>query len=744
MLVLFHRAEIRVWFIALVLTTALLLGLVQIYKVRGAEAEERAWQDQTARLDQARDVLDSDLGELVRTGESLAASLTDALPAGRAAGHADSTVVDAELLRSVAAHGAQLGVYLMPGARYARCYRPDASGAPQLVWDKSERYLSPDEPGWLTPLSEGAGWRTFVDGHDGRWVAQYGVPFFLPDAEGVERAAGVVFVRLEYDELRQKLRAIDLGDTGYSFLMTESGELIDHPLLHEGQVGVTLFDMATRLKDPLLGDAAERAILGDAPWIDRADPASGNMSRIFFRPLPSSRWTLVGVSLHREVLGSDLTLRRESLHTGFASLLVVFCVIGLAASATFRDRELQLWAISVGASLVLIVAVVTLWRSAVMSVEQSPTQVRVLDEGGLRTYLDRWQRAQPVRADGAPPVRVTIPTGVYVQSLEFASANNVRVTGLIWQRFAKDLPEELKKGFKLPEAVELEAEEVYRKPYSVAGVEEGEVVGTWFMAILRQNFQFLRYPFDTKDVWVRLWPGAFERGVVLVPDLNAYKLTNPTTFPGLDSDFVLAGWKPVASYFQYRRIAYTTDFGMAGYGGPDVPELYFTVDVRRNFVDSFVSDLIPLLVVACLLFGVQLTLTTENERLGATGFSFSAVLGACLALVFVVVVAHIQLRTMLAGQPIVYLEWFYFAMYVLVVAISLNGFVVALPKPPRFVSYRDNLAPRLLFWPALCGALFLVTLSYFYPGTDQRSRGEPSSHALFGAPLLLAQPDGAS
>ena len=33
---------------------------------------------------------------------------------------------------------------------------------------------------------------------------------------------------------------------------------------------------------------------------------------------------------------------------------------------------------------------------------------------------------------------------------------------------------------------------------------------------------------------------------------------------------------------------------------------------------------------------------------------------------------------MLAGQPIVYLEWFYFSMYALVVAISLNGWLVAI------------------------------------------------------------------
>lgn len=725
---LFQRPEVRFWFLALLLSTTLLLGLRQHYHARSTKLEARAWQEQGERLDTARDRLEAELQTHASDGAALAEALRAALSAGRAAGRDEAQVMDEALTRAAPAGHAEFGAFLMPGpnSRYARCYTRDDEGTVHLSWDFSDRYLDPQYPAWLLPITDGAGWRTFVDPFTESWVAQYSAPFYLPDAEGVERAAGLAFVRLDYGTLRELVRGVDLGNTGYSYLMTESGELIDHPLLAEGQVGVTLFDLAERANDEKLAETAEKAILGAAPWIDRLDPATGTRARVFFRPLPSATWTLVGVSLRREVLGSEVALRRENLHISYCVLLVLFSAIGLIGVALFERREPQLWIASIAGSALMVVAIVLLWRSAVVNVEPAPEQVRILDEGGLRTYLGHWEASRP----GGGEV-VTIPTGVFVQSLEFSSANNVHMTGLVWQRFSRDLPEDFNRGFLMPEAVDLSTEELFRRPYPETGEPEGEVVGTWFNATLRQNFQFLRYPFDTKDVWIRLWPSAFDRDVVLVPDLESYTLTNPAVFPGLDSDFVLAGWKPVGSYFQYRRQEYNTDFGLDGFASLNVPELYFTVDVRRNFVDSFVSDLIPLLVVACLLFGVQPTLTTRDDRLGPTGFNFSTVLGASLALVFVVVVAHIQLRTMLAGQPIVYLEWFYFSMYVLVVAISLNGWLVAQPSPPRFVAYRDNLLPRLLFWPVLVGVILLVTLSYFYPGSEQSSREKGTSHANF-------------
>jgi hypothetical protein len=64
-------------------------------------------------------------------------------------------------------------------------------------------------------------------------------------------------------------------------------------------------------------------------------------------------------------------------------------------------------------------------------------------------------------------------------------------------------------------------------------------------------------------------------------------------------------------------------------------------------------------------------------------------------------------------HPGSYLEYFYFVMYFAVLAVAANSYAIA-HKPPRWLAYEDNLVPRLLFWPAIVGVLFLVTMIFFY------------------------------
>jgi hypothetical protein len=104
-----------------------------------------------------------------------------------------------------------------------------------------------------------------------------------------------------------------------------------------------------------------------------------------------------------------------------------------------------------------------------------------------------------------------IPTGVYVQSVEFSSANNVTVTGYVWQRFAPGLPPWVlpaagEAGFILPESETTALNRAYERED-----ETGRLVGWYFKAVLRQEFDYSHHPFDSEVVWVRLWPSQIAR-----------------------------------------------------------------------------------------------------------------------------------------------------------------------------------------------------------------------------------------
>jgi hypothetical protein len=76
-------------------------------------------------------------------------------------------------------------------------------------------------------------------------------------------------------------------------------------------------------------------------------------------------------------------------------------------------------------------------------------------------------------------------------------------------------------------------------------------------------------------------------------------------------------------------------------------------------------------------------------------------------------VAHTSLRESLAAQSLVYLEYYFFAMYIALLGVSINAIKVASRTRGRLISYEDNLVARLLYWPLLTLAILGVTLATF-------------------------------
>ncbi len=203
--------------------------------------------------------------------------------------------------------------------------------------------------------------------------------------------------------------------------------------------------------------------------------------------------------------------------------------------------------------------------------------------------------------------------------------------------------------------------------------------------------------------------------MLLVPDMVSYSTTDPASLPGLDQDNIfLAGWDVEESFFSFRVTDYNTDFGIQSRGRiQNFPELYFNISLSRRIVDPFISRMIPLALVALLLFAVLIIVTSRMERIGVLGFSTSAVLTYCAALLFVVVISQISLRSDLTAQGLLYMEFFYFAIYGAILSVSFNSILFATAPDLRFLHYRDNLVMELLFWPVLFGLILIVTLFTF-------------------------------
>lgn len=308
-----------------------------------------------------------------------------------------------------------------------------------------------------------------------------------------------------------------------------------------------------------------------------------------------------------------------------------------------------------------------------------------------------------------------IPTGFFIQSLAFITPSDVNITGYMWQKYPEDFPKEIKKGFVFPEEVN-SGSTTLKKVYEYAGEQDGkkyEVIGWYFDVNVRQSFDYSNYPLDFLTVWIRLWAKDFTNDdrLIFVPDFKAYTDTGKKTF-GLDMDIVPGEWEIDETFFSYNNMPYDTDFGfLTEVEDFEYKEFFINLGMRRKFINAFVINLIPLFVVALLLFAQMMTVTGTKELAERFGFSTSDVIATCSALFFVVLLAHVQVRKQFLGSGLVYIEYFYLIMYVVILMAALNAYVFSLGKLKHFnlIHYRDNFIPKVAYWPIVLWMMAIVT-----------------------------------
>ena len=383
-------------------------------------------------------------------------------------------------------------------------------------------------------------------------------------------------------------------------------------------------------------------------------------------------------------------------------------------------NEKVLWWISFAVTFVFAALVGIRWYIEDSAYE--PNECQLTDE--LAVYNDLSKKLEMAGYPSDTDLKGVL-TGVFIQSIEFADANDVNLTGYVWQRYYKTGPEE-PPGVVFPEIINSAGgippgtqKEAYRESNnSKDNCKEfyKEVVGWYFEVTLRQNFDYRKFPLDHKTVWIRMWPGKFLHRTLLLPDFAAYRSTDLDDAFGIDEDIVLGNWNIEETFYDYHLPDYDTNFGIPGEGqNPKIfPELYFNIVLKRNFINEFIIYLIPLLTVAALLFLILLATTSEREKAERFDFSILGVIGVNSALFFVVIIAHIQLRREFLGSGLVYLEYFYLVMYFVILAVTLDAYLVSIGWQARLLRYKDHLIPKVLYWPFLFGSGVTITWLALY------------------------------
>jgi hypothetical protein len=589
------------------------------------------------------------------------------------------------------------------------CFRREGERSPQLLAYEDELDYTNPEIEWYANAMEGrSGWAEPLWHEAGGFItAVYSTPFSR--ADGNREVAGVVFLLMKMTGIEQQMARLELGHSGYATVISREAYFLVHPSPVSVQEHVNLFQLPEVASDQAAQQALANATQGGSGMLDRENRLTGQASFFFYEPIPGPGWSLFVTLIKDEIPRDQRQFRRQVIHTSVSVIvgltgLMVWPFVGLYRK---YSRVSILWCL-VGFSSLLILAGLVIIRYVVFNQasEDDRDSVSVVDSSGLDAFVQS-QRIQAGKSE--PPALV--PTGIFLQSMKFTGPDEILITGYVWQKYAEDLPQKISRGFTFPDAISPHITEAYHRRE-----DNLETIGWYFETRLRQNMNVSRYPFDHSDVSIRLWHKELGSGVFLVPDLASYSLRNPAGRPGIDESLSVSGWTISASFFDYKFVEYQTDLGIPGqFEVGRRPELNFNVRLKRLLLDAMISNGIPLGVVLVMLFAILVTSTTDEEESKLLGFNPSGVLRTGSALFFVVLLAHIQLRSRLDVDEVVFMESFYFLVYLTILAVSLHSFLFSLARFNRGpLGYHHGLVQKLLFWPLLLSASLVVTILRFY------------------------------
>lgn len=564
----------------------------------------------------------------------------------------------------------------------------DVRSNPEAWYAHAQRH----ERQWLEPFYEAA-------------LGQYVIRYTAPIYNAQQQKIGLVFVDTDLDWLHDQIEKYDIKDNNYLSLQSAQGKELYHSfkgiaeiILQFSQAAPAQAQAHTTINE-LTGESAWRHSHRIATTQWQLDSVISKATIADIVDAAESARALAGADQLEKLTDND---RIDWVILLVVLVMLLFSCVRLARK---RTSKMQLWVDTGIYTLVLFAGVICIWVLEYGAI--TSTKSTILANKAIIQKFERDNAQRALTAHNEAPVYV--PVGLFIQSIEFLSASNVNITGYVWHRYQEGQVSDYEIGTVFPEAIETNINLAYEK------TTNGEVLKGWyFETTLRENFNPDRFPLDRQSVWIRLWHEKIGDNIVLVPDQKAYNSLNTRSLPGIEKDFVLSGWSLFRSYFEVRENQYNTRLGIASSApGGVVPELYFNIEIMRNFINPFLAHLFPLFVVVLMLYAIVITMSTDEEKKDFLGFNAAGVVASCSALFFVALISHVQMRNELGANSVVYLEYFYLITYVLILLITLNAVLLSLKVKFSFIQFHDNLLPKLIYWPAISGALFVCTVWAF-------------------------------
>lgn len=561
-------------------------------------------------------------------------------------------------------------------------------------------YTIPDYDWYVEPMAKGNRWgEPYWDEAGKTYMTTFSALFYVEDPRSPKKVPnGVVTIDISMNRIRSIIESLDIGPSGFGALTTREGNYLYHPNYDYVLKHKNLSDIAEEKKDADRLELAKKVLLGERGVIDHKSTTTGQSSWLIFEPVPISGWSLQNTFIKDDVQVDVDTLRKQVIWITLAVLAFLSSLSAIILKVQLGN-QLKAWVLSMFISLLFVIGIAIIWKLALSYNSFNNGSGKMMThKSALNTVIKEYDKLMEKKNLPAP---IYIPTGIFIDAIKAGSANDITVTGRIWQKYPADFPKDLEKKFYIGRAKDIKITKT-----DIHKVGDSEMVHSQFQADLRTQLDNSRYPLEVEHIGIQILPWETNQNIFLVPDLDAYKLLAASLLPGLDKEVFIPGWELTDTFFMLKKTPVNTNFGIKqNFDQDDFPSLYYEIGIKRIFVDAFISNLTPLIVVTIILFSV--TLLPAN-------IDISRVLGICVSVFFVVVFAHLAIRKNISIGEIFYLEYFFFVIYCTILLVPLNAFRTALGIENRFFEYQNGLLYKVLYWPGILGVFFGITTWKFY------------------------------
>lgn len=265
-----------------------------------------------------------------------------------------------------------------------------------------------------------------------------------------------------------------------------------------------------------------------------------------------------------------------------------------------------------------------------------------------------------------------------VDSIEFLGSNNVKMTGTI------EYKNHFQNNFFFPDAIEYNDKII---------LSNKNITIKQFSIILRESFEYNKYPLDSNIIWLRIRNSSFDNKKIIIPDFNKYdNLTFISSNSGINKDIVLNGWDIKGTFFSFNKYS------------PESHEILYNICLKRKMLNPFISAILPISIILFIIFGILILLEKDKSE-----SRIEFILGSVSGLFFTIIISQNNLREQIDTNELLYLDYYFFLIYIILAMIIFLSFAYKYKK----ISYDKIYIFKKIFWFMIFFILFIVTYFQF-------------------------------